>query len=73
MYKCYVRDTVFYVLRTVHFGMKLYNRQRNAQGFNLFINLLLPYMFRAFFHPIYKSRRTTSTAVEVVRLPLKMD
>jgi hypothetical protein len=36
-------------LRTVHFGMKLYNDQRNAQVFNLFIYLLLPYMFRAFF------------------------
>jgi hypothetical protein len=34
---------------TVQFGMKLYNDQRNAQGFNLFIYLLLPYMFRAFF------------------------
>jgi myo-inositol 2-dehydrogenase/D-chiro-inositol 1-dehydrogenase len=40
---------IFYVLRTVHFGMKLYNDQRNAQAFNLFIRLLLPYMFRAFF------------------------
>jgi hypothetical protein len=28
---------------TVHFGMKLYNDQRNAQNFNLFIYLLLPY------------------------------
>jgi hypothetical protein len=26
-----------------------YNDQRNAQVFNLFIYLLLPYMFRAFF------------------------
>jgi hypothetical protein len=31
--------------------MKLYNDQRNAQDFNLFIYLLLPYMFRAFFKP----------------------
>jgi hypothetical protein len=31
------------------FYMKLYNDQRNAQVFNLFIYLLLPYMFRAFF------------------------
>jgi hypothetical protein len=31
--------------------MKLYNDQRNAQVFNLFIYLLLPYMFRAFFSP----------------------
>jgi hypothetical protein len=29
--------------------LKLYNDQRNAQVFNLFIYLLLPYMFRAFF------------------------
>jgi hypothetical protein len=39
----------FYVIGTVHFGMKLHNDQRNAQVFNLFIYLLLPYMFRAFF------------------------
>jgi hypothetical protein len=39
----------FYVVRTVYFGMKLYIDQRNAQVFNLFIYLLLPYMFRAFF------------------------
>jgi hypothetical protein len=39
----------FYVIRTVHFGMKLYNDQRNANVFNLFIYLLVPYMFRAFF------------------------
>jgi hypothetical protein len=39
----------FYVVRTVHFGMKLYKDQRNAQVLNLFIDLLLPYMFRAFF------------------------
>jgi hypothetical protein len=38
----------FYVVRTMHFGMKLYNDQRNAQVFNLFIYLPLPYMFRAF-------------------------
>jgi uncharacterized membrane protein YhdT len=31
--------------------MKLYNDQRNALVFNLFINLLLPYMCRAFFSP----------------------
>jgi hypothetical protein len=40
---------IFYVVWTVHFGIKLYNDQRTAQGFNLFIYLLLPYMFRAFF------------------------
>jgi hypothetical protein len=39
----------FYVVRTVHFGMKMYNDQRNAQAFNLFIYLLLPYMFQAVF------------------------
>jgi hypothetical protein len=43
------RRLKFYVVRIVHFGMKLYNDQRNAQVFNLFIYLLLPYMFRAFF------------------------
>jgi hypothetical protein len=31
--------------------MKLYNDQRNAHVFNLFIYLLLPYMFRALFKP----------------------
>jgi hypothetical protein len=40
---------IFYVVRTVHFGMELYNDQRNAHVFNLFIYLLLPYMFRALF------------------------
>jgi hypothetical protein len=39
----------FYVVRTVHFRMKFYNDQRNAQVFNLCIYLLLPCMFRAFF------------------------
>jgi hypothetical protein len=29
--------------------VKLYNDQRNAQIFNLFIYLLLSYMFRAFY------------------------
>jgi hypothetical protein len=29
--------------------MELYNDQRNAQVFNLFIYLLLRYMFRAFY------------------------
>jgi hypothetical protein len=40
---------ILYYVRTVYFGMKLYNDQRNVQVFNLFINLLLLYMFRAFF------------------------
>jgi hypothetical protein len=67
----------FYVVRTVHFGMKLYNDQRNAQVFNLFIYLLLTYMFRAFFLPIFRGRRwlhtqETWTTAEVVYLPLKM-
>jgi hypothetical protein len=39
----------FYVVKTVHFGMKMYNDQRNAQVFNLFIYLLMPFMVRAFF------------------------
>jgi hypothetical protein len=33
---------------TAQFGMKLCNDQRDAQVFNLFIYLLLPYMFRGF-------------------------
>jgi hypothetical protein len=36
-------------VRVKQFFMELYNDQRNAQVFNLFIYLLLPYMFRAFF------------------------
>jgi hypothetical protein len=36
-------------LNAVHFGMIFYNNQHNAQVFNLFISLLLPYMFRASF------------------------
>jgi hypothetical protein len=39
---------IVYVVRTVHFGIKLPNDQRNAQVLNLFINLILPYMFWAF-------------------------
>jgi hypothetical protein len=35
----------FYVVRTVHFGMTLYNDKRNAQVFNLFIDLLLSIYF----------------------------
>jgi hypothetical protein len=41
----------FHVVRTVHFGIKCYNDQRNAQVFNLFINLLLPDMFGLAFSP----------------------
>jgi hypothetical protein len=55
----------FYAVRTVHFGMKMYNDQRNAQVFNLFIYLLQPYMFRAFFEPIFRGRCTISAVVQV--------
>jgi hypothetical protein len=55
----------FYVVRTVHFRMKLYNDQHNVQVFNLFIYLLLPYMFRAFFKPIFRGRCTNSAVVLV--------
>jgi hypothetical protein len=37
---------VFYVARTVQFGMNLYNDQRNAQVYNLFICLILPSLGR---------------------------
>jgi hypothetical protein len=48
-YKCLKQhSTIFYVVRAVHFGMNLYNDQRNAQVFNLSVYLLLPYMFWAF-------------------------
>jgi hypothetical protein len=43
----------------------LYNDQRNAQVFNLFIYLLLPDMFRAFFKPVVKGRYTTSAVIQV--------
>jgi hypothetical protein len=33
----------------IYVRLKLYNDQSNAQVFNLFIYLLLPYMFQAFF------------------------
>jgi hypothetical protein len=48
---CYLQINTgfFYAVKTVHFGMKLYNGPRNAQVFNLFMYLLLPYVFRAFF------------------------
>jgi hypothetical protein len=44
-----IQFEIFYVVSTVHLGMKLCNDQRNAQVFNLFVYLLLPYMFLAFF------------------------
>jgi hypothetical protein len=37
------------------FLMKLYNDQSNAKVLNLFIYLLLPYMFRDFFKPIFRA------------------
>jgi hypothetical protein len=47
--------------------MELYNDQLNAQVFKfiLFICLLLPYMLRAFFYPIFRGKRTTSAVVQV--------
>jgi hypothetical protein len=45
--------------------LKLHNDQRNAQAFYLFIYLLLPYMFRAFFQPIFRGRCTISAVVQV--------
>jgi hypothetical protein len=42
-------QAIFYVVSTGHFGMKLYNDQRNAQVFNVIIYLILPYMFRDFY------------------------
>jgi hypothetical protein len=56
-------QTIFYVVRTVHLEMKLYNDQRNAHVFNIFIYLLMPYMFRAFFKPIFRGRRTLLAVV----------
>jgi hypothetical protein len=41
----------FYVVKDRAFGMKLYNDQRNAHVFNLFIYLLLPFLFRDLFKP----------------------
>jgi hypothetical protein len=47
--------------------MKLYNDQHNAQVFNLrvFIHLLPPFMFRAFFKPIFRGKCTTSAVTQV--------
>jgi hypothetical protein len=39
-------------------SMQVYNDQLNAQVYNLFIYLFLPYMFRAFFKPIFRGRCT---------------
>jgi hypothetical protein len=57
---------VIVVVRTVHFGMKFYNDHRKARVFNVFIYLLVPYMFRAFFKPIFRSKCTNSAVVEVL-------
>jgi hypothetical protein len=46
--------------------VKVYdNDQRNAQVFNLFIYLLLPYMSRAFFKLIFRGRCINSAVVLV--------
>jgi hypothetical protein len=45
--------------------MKLYNDQHNAHVLNLFIYLLLPYMFRAFLKPNFRGRCTNSAMVQV--------
>jgi hypothetical protein len=54
----------FCFVMAVHFGIKLYNDQRNANVLNLFIYLLLSYMFRDFFYPIFRGRCTTSAVVQ---------
>jgi hypothetical protein len=51
--------------RDVANSLKLYNDQCNAQVFNWFIYLLLSYMFRAFFQPIFRGRCTVSTVVQI--------
>jgi hypothetical protein len=58
-------ETFFYIVRTVHFGVKLYDDQRNAQVFNIFIYLLPSYTFRAFFYSIFRGRCTISAVVQV--------
>jgi hypothetical protein len=55
----------FNAVRTMHFGLKLYNDQRNTQVFHLFIYLLLPYTFWAFFKSIFRGMCTDSAAVQV--------
>jgi hypothetical protein len=44
------------------------NDHRNAQVFHLFLYLILPYMFRTFFYPIFRGRCTNSAVVH--RTPL---
>jgi hypothetical protein len=45
--------------------IKLYNDQRIALVFNLFIYLLMPHVFRAFFYPTFRGRCTASPVVQV--------
>jgi hypothetical protein len=44
-----LQQFMFVMMCNVVIKLKLCNDQRNAQVFNLFIYLHLPYMFRAFF------------------------
>jgi hypothetical protein len=46
-----------------------YDDQRNAQILNLFIYLLLPYMFRAFFKPIFLQRQVYKLGSGMVSAP----
>jgi hypothetical protein len=46
----------------VRHKIKLYNDRRNAQVLNLFIHLLLPYMFRGFSSPKHVRQYTVLTA-----------
>jgi hypothetical protein len=45
--------------------LKLYNEQRNVQVINVFIYLLLPYMFRVFFTLIFRGSCINSAVVQV--------
>jgi hypothetical protein len=56
---------LYWCTRQMNVSIKLYNDQRNAQVFNLFIYLILPYMIRAFFYPIFRGRCTISAVVQV--------
>jgi hypothetical protein len=61
----------FYVVGTVHFEIKLYNDQRNAQVFNLFISLLLPPGYEVSAQALTPYPGDSNYA-KVVHLPLKM-
>jgi hypothetical protein len=54
----------FYYVRTMHFGMKLYNDQTNAQVLNLFIYFCLT-CFGLFFQPIFRGRCTNSAVAQI--------